>query len=62
MIVYTKQVVDFTGTVDFAERMFLQGGTYTFVKLLGLATIILSFMWITGGLQSLLKGSLGTFF
>jgi len=53
-IVYTKQVVDFTGRFDFAERWFLGGGTYTFMKLFGLSVAILSFMWMTGGLNSFL--------
>ena len=59
MIVYTKPVVDFTGRFDFAERWFLSGGTYTFIKLIGLATSILSFMWLTGGLQAFLGATLG---
>ncbi|NCP67657.1 hypothetical protein GW756_05305 [bacterium] len=59
MIVYTKPVVDFTGRFDFAERWFLSGGTYTFVKLMGLAISILSFMWLTGGLQAFLQATLG---
>lgn len=61
MIVYTKHVVDFTGRFDFAERWFLSGGTYTFIKLLGLAISILAFMWMTGGLESFLAAVLGPF-
>lgn len=59
MIVYTKNVVDFTGRFDFAERWFLSGGTYTFMKLLGLSVSILSFMWMTGGLEKFLAAVLG---
>ena len=59
MIVYTGKVVDFTGRFDFAENWFPGGGTYTFIKLLGLAMAILSFMWITGGLQGFLATFLG---
>lgn len=58
MIVYTKNVVDFTGRFDFAERWFISGGTYTFIKLLGLSISILSFMWLTGGLESFLAAIL----
>jgi len=61
MIVYTKAVVDFTGRFDFAERWFLSGGTYTFIKLAGLAMSILSFMWLTGGLQGFLGATLAPF-
>ncbi len=59
MIVYTKPVVDFTGKFDFAERWFLSGGTYTFVKLFGLMLSIGSFMWLTGGLDAFLGATLG---
>ena len=59
MIAFTKPVVDFTGRFDFAERWFPGGGTYTFIKLAGLAMTILSFMWMTGGLESFLRATLG---
>ena len=55
MIVYTKQVVDVTGRFDFAERWFLSGGTYTFMKLLGLGLSIGGFMWLTGTMQFFLQ-------
>lgn len=61
MVIYTEKIVDFTGDIEFAEKMFLSGGTYTFVKLLGVAITILSFMWIVGGLQPILKSVFGPF-
>ncbi len=61
MMVYAEKVVDFTGKFDFAERWFVSGGTYTFVKLMGLAMTILSFMYLVGGLDSFLAATLGAF-
>lgn len=58
MIVYTDQVVAITGKFEFAERWFMTGGTYTFIKLLGLTLSIGGFMWITGTLQFFLKSTL----
>lgn len=58
MIVYAEKIVNYTGKFDFAERWFLSGGTYTFIKLLGLGITILSFMWVTGTLQFFLKSTL----
>jgi len=53
LIVYTKRVKDFTGSFDFAEKWFGIGGTYTFLKILGLVVIIGTFLWITGTLGRL---------
>ena len=62
MIKYAKNIVDIFGEFEFAERVFVTGGTYTFVKLLGLSITILSFMWAVGGLQPILKSILGPVF
>ena len=59
IMVYAKKVVDFTGKVEFAENWFGYGGTYTFVKLVGLAITILSFMYLVGGLDSFIEGTVG---
>jgi len=61
MIIYSDRVVNFTGEVPFAERFFGGGGTYTFIKLLGLAITILSFMWIAGGLGDFFNATVGKF-
>jgi len=58
MIVYTDKVVSLTGKFEFAERWFVSGGTYTFMKLLGLAISIGGFLWITGTMQFFLKSTL----
>lgn len=59
MVIYTEKIVDFTGDFDFAEKFFISGGTYTFIKLFGVLITVLSFMWLVGGLQPVLKSVLG---
>ncbi len=59
IIVYCDKVVQFVGEIAFAEKWFGSGGTYTFVKLMGLLMTLFAFMWITGGLQDFLRGTLG---
>ena len=62
LIVYTKQVVDFIGEIDFAERVFIGGGTYTFVKLFGLLLIIGAFLHLGGGLGAVFGSIFGPIF
>ena len=62
IMIYSKQVGDFIGSVEWAERFFGGGGTYTAVKLGGLLLTVLSFMWVTGGLQGVLVSVTGSFF
>ena len=59
IIIYAEKIGNFTGEINFAEKFIGTGGTYTFIKLVGLAMIILSFMWIVGGLDHFLKSTLG---
>jgi hypothetical protein len=51
LIIYTEKIKRFTGNFSFAEKWFGSGGTYNFFKLLGIAIIIGSFLWITGTLN-----------
>jgi hypothetical protein len=51
LVVKTKRVKDFTGSFTFAEKWLGMGGTYSFLKLLGLALIIGTFLWLTGTLD-----------
>ncbi|MCF7905984.1 hypothetical protein K9L63_02235 [Candidatus Gracilibacteria bacterium] len=61
MILYAEKIVGFSGEIACAEKWFGSGGTYTFMKLLGLAVTILSIMWISGGLEIFLRATLGVF-
>lgn len=38
------------------------GGSWLLYKLLGIVTMVLGFLYLTGGLQSILTNTLGTFF
>lgn len=62
MVIYTDKIERFTGEIPFAEKYIGSGGTFTFLKLSGLLISILSFMWVTGGLQPLLRSLFGVFF
>lgn len=63
ILVYAVKIVDqFLGEIAFAERVLGSGGTYTFVKLLGVATTFLSIMWLTGDLPRWLRSTFGMFF
>ena len=59
ILIYAEKVVNFTGKFEFAETWFGVGGTYTFVKLMGLALTIFSFMYLVGGLDGFIGGTLG---
>ena len=62
LIVYTKKVGDFTGEIGFAEKYLGRGGTYSFIKLVGLAMIFFGFAWMSGGLKVFLWDKFGVFF
>jgi len=54
LLVYTEPVKRFTGPIDFAEKYFGAGGTYTFFKLVGLGLIIGALFWVTGTIDRLI--------
>jgi hypothetical protein len=63
---YTVQITNFTGEIDFAERIFSGGigaGTYTWWRLVGLAIAIIGGMWFfgIGGLLTDIIGNVFTF-
>lgn len=58
LIVYTRQIKQFTGSFDFAEKWFGSGGTYTFLKILGLLVMIATLLWITGTLDRIIPNIL----
>ena len=62
IVVYSAKIERFTGSIDFAEKIFGTGRTDTFIKLFGLAVTLLSIMWVAGGLQSFLGSSFSIFF
>ena len=62
MIRFREKLQRFTGAIGFAERIFGNGGTFTFLLLLGSAVVILSILYMTGVLQNLLPNRLGPYF
>jgi len=62
IVVKSAAIGDFMGEISFAESILGNGGTYTFIKFFGIATTILSIMWLTGGPQEFLRDHVGTFF
>jgi hypothetical protein len=57
-IVYTEPIKRFTGSFDFAEKWFGSGGTYTFLKIVGLILMIGTFLWITGTIDRIIPNFL----
>ena len=57
----TRQIVQITGRISWAERKLGGGGTYTFIKLMGLLMISLSFLYATGLLQPIVQGIFSVF-
>ena len=58
---YRRNVGDFIGPVDFAERYLGGGGTYTLVLLIALAVFILSLMYGFGTFQQIFGESAKVF-
>lgn len=50
VLVYNKWLVDHTTRIDVFENYLGGGGTYSFVKLVGLALIIISFYVLVNGM------------
>jgi len=53
LVLKTGWFYDFTGPIDFAEKV---GGTHQFLKILGVLMILGAFLAMTGLLQSMIRG------
>ncbi len=62
IMIYRFQIKQFFGNISFAEQYFGQGGTYTFLIILGLVISFLSLMYGLGTFQDLFNGILAPFF
>jgi len=58
LIVYTEPVKRFTGSFSFAEKWFGSGGTYNFLKLIGIAIIVGTFLWLTGTIDRIIPDAI----
>ena len=55
VVVKAEAIYRFMGPVDWAEtHLSTEGGTRLLIKLVGLAFILGTFLWITGALQAML--------
>lgn len=57
---FNAEIGGMFGRFDFAERMFGSGGTYIFIKFVGIFIMIFSFVYPIGGCDALLKSTVGT--
>ncbi len=62
LVVYREPAKRFIGDISWFETHFGPGGTYTGLMLIGLATSILSVLFITGTMQEMLQKLLGPIF
>lgn len=51
MLIYTRQVADFTGTNSWIENNIGSGQTYNFIKIMGIVFIFGAFLYLTGQLD-----------
>lgn len=58
-IIYRFKIKRFTGNIDFAERVFGAGGTYTLLLLVGIGIFAATLLYVTGTLQSVLQSFFG---
>lgn len=54
VLLYRDKVKDFVGNISWAEKYLGTGGTWTALILIGVLTIVLSFMFMIGSLQNMI--------
>lgn len=62
LVIKSRSIKNFFGNVAWAEEHIGQGGTDSLWKLIGVAIIILSFLWMAGNTQKIFWGVMGQFF
>ncbi|MDP2736766.1 MAG: hypothetical protein Q8O59_03255 [bacterium] len=62
LLKYRERVKDWTGNIGWAEQYLGTGGTWSALILIGILTIVLSFMFMVGSLQTMFFGAFGRFF
>ncbi len=62
IIIYRAKIKDFTGSIGFAEKYLGMGGTHTLILLLGVATFIITLLYITDTLQTFMRTVFGPIF
>lgn len=61
-VIKTRTIMDFFGSVDFAEKYLGGGGTNLFYKLLGIVFCLLGFLVATNLWSAFLQATLGSLF
>ena len=59
VVMYHRWLVKIVGTNSWAERTFGGGGTYTMYQLLGVFIVIITVLYVTGGLEKVFGAILG---
>lgn len=59
LIIYREKIKQFTGNIAFAETYLGSGGTYTLFLIMGLLTFVITLMYLTGTIQSMLSATFG---
>ena len=54
ILLYRDKVKDWVGNISWAERYLGTGGTWTALVLIGVLTIVMSFMFMIGSLQNMI--------
>ncbi len=54
MLKYNYELKQFIGDIDWIEAKFGSGSTYSFLKIMGILTIIVCFLYMVGTLQVML--------
>lgn len=54
VLLYRDKAKDFVGNISWAEKYLGTGGTWTALILIGVLTIVLSFMFMIGSLQNMI--------
>lgn len=61
-VIRTRNIVDFFGSVDFAEKYLGGGGTNLFYKLLGIVFCLVGFLVATNLWSAFMQATLGSLF
>jgi len=59
LIIYREKIKQFTGSIAFAETYLGSGGTYTLFLILGVLMFVITLMYLTGTIQSMLGAIFG---
>jgi len=62
LVKYRRQISDFTGPIDFAERVLGRGSTPTALVLFAVFLFFLSISFATGHLDTFVRGTFGKLF